>query len=191
VELSPRIKNEFNKINKAYIKNAAAIIFRNKLYIAVPEGSSTVNNMVIEYDLVYENFMIKRGLTINSFIEFNGSLIFSSTDGKLYSYDTGDTFNGTQISSFWDSGIITLDRMDKRKYLRTINFVASGSGTLRITLTNEFGTQNTKDIALTSTTKSYEVKLKIKGKLLSFRIENVAGADFELKQPQFNLEIPD
>lgn len=189
VNLTPRIKDIFNSINKEYIKNATAIVFKNKYYISVPVDSSTTNNLVIEYDITLKNFMVRKDINASCFIELDGQLLFSTNAGSIFIYDSGGDYNGNLINSTWESGDITLGTENKKKFIQKLCFIGSGNGTIRITLNSESNTVY-KDIVLSSTEQPYAIRIKNKGKIINFKIENLNGCDFVIKQPQFIVNIP-
>lgn len=190
INLAPRIKKEFAKINQAAVKSSVAAMYKGKYYLAVPTGSATVPDMVIEYDTVNDAFMIRRGMTIKSMIVFDDKLLYADNAGKVLQYNSGTTYNGTAISSYFLTGDLYADRLDKYKSLNQVHLIASGSGTIRISAISEKKTVY-KDIVLTSSEKPYKIRMRNKGKIMSFKFENVSGATFTIKQPQINLLIQD
>ena len=71
-----RIKGYFRCLNQAALPGACAEVYNDKLYMAVPEETSTINNAVIEYDILNDSFMIRRGMEITQFLEYDGKTAF-------------------------------------------------------------------------------------------------------------------
>jgi hypothetical protein len=56
VPLSESIQKTINTINKAHVDKASAVYFDNKYYLAVPTGSSEVNNTVLIYNFLNKSW---------------------------------------------------------------------------------------------------------------------------------------
>jgi hypothetical protein len=190
IPVSEKIKNTWKNINKSYIQNSVAILHENKYIIAVPEGNSTTNNLIIEYDVLNKSFMFTRGFNVTDFLEFEDKLLFSSTDGKVYEYNSGDNFNGQPIDGYFEIGTSDLGYPEGIKEIEHIYFTANGNGSIKITC-NYDGKTKSKIVSLSSTDKVYRVKINSSGRLMNFKFENVDGSTFTIKQPKvlYTLDI--
>lgn len=178
--ISDKINNFISTLNKDYLKYSVAYFYDNKYILAVPEGTSAKNNAIIEFNTKTNAFMIIRGIGVNSFIEFEDKLLFTNDSGKVYVYGTGDSFNGALITSYWETWINDLGTPEGLKDIEYVYFTGSGNGQVKISVITE---RNTKSsiVGLKEGTSIYRVKIKNKGRLLGFRIENVNGSYFNIE----------
>ena len=165
--ISFKVKNTLANINLTYENLSAGIIFNGKYILAVPEGTSTKNNLIIEYDIYNNSFVLIRGFEVSSFLVFDNKLLFVNDDGKIYQYAVSDI----NQSSYWLSGKMDLDKSDAIKETEYFYFYAQGTGTIKVSLITENKTTE-KLVPLTSDLKPYRVNLKAKGRILQFKIEN-------------------
>lgn len=188
VKVTDKICDTWETLNKNYLNKSVGYYYKNKYIVAVPEGDSTVNNLIIEYDTVNDSFMLHRGRTINSFVEFDNKLLYTDSSGTIQEYSNGDTYNGNQIVSYWDMGVNDKGYPTAMKSSQYLYFIGSGNGSVKFICTTE---RKTKEIVVTLTTteKPYKVKLKNKGRLVGLRIENVNGSDFCIVSPMLTLEM--
>lgn len=188
--ISQKIQKTYESVNKDYIEYSVAILHKNKYIIAVPEGTSMENNLIIEYDVLNKNFIFRRGFVVTDFIEFEDKLLFSSTDGKVYEYNIGDTFNGVLIDSYYETGISDWNYPEGVKEIDYLYMTANGTGSVKITC-NADSKVKEKIVALTATDKIYPVKINTRGRLINFKFSNVNGSKFALKSVKilFDLDL--
>lgn len=178
--MSQPLGNLFSTLNDAVIDKATGIVWGDKYILAVPEGSSMDNNLVIEYDFMRKNFMIKRGFKIASFGEYQGKLLYVGTDNKIYEYSVTDKFDTQSIEAFWETGYSDLGVPEASKDISDLYFTATGSGNIKISVTTENGTQSVTQ-TLVNTEKPYHLIFIHAGRLIKVRIENISGSSFTLK----------
>jgi len=100
---SDKVKEIIKNMNKTYAKNATAVFFDNRYIVALPEGNSTRNNVVIELDLVKKQFTVKRGFQVNDFLVYDDKLLFCNDSGYVLEYDSGEAFDDNPIEAFWET----------------------------------------------------------------------------------------
>lgn len=175
-------------INPAYAKNAVSIIHKNVLYCAFPEGTSTTNNAVFVYDLLAKSLMIWRGLEVTDFMEYEDKLLFTNATGYVYYIDSDATaFDGTAITSFWETPWQDLDAFRVTKTADTLYFYAKGNGMLRVDITFDNKTK-TKNLALKEIGKLYTIDTNLEGRRFKLKFSNVTGSNFELTAPELTYE---
>jgi hypothetical protein len=102
-----RIPNFWARINKANIHKAVAEVWDGLLWIALPEGASTVNNVVLIYDLSGGKFWVYRGINASCFAIYNdgsSEKLYSGSslsDGFIQQQDTGTDDNGAAIEAWF------------------------------------------------------------------------------------------
>jgi len=175
-------------INPSYASQAVSIVYKNKLYCAFPEGTSTTNNAVFVYDLLNKNLMVWRGLAVSDFMEYEDDLLFTNATGYVNHFDKdATTFDGTAISAFWETPWQDLDAYRVTKTTDELYFYASGHGVLRVDVTFD-GKTKTKNVTLVSTGKLHTLPLNLEGRRFKMKFSNVSGSDFELTAPELTYE---
>jgi hypothetical protein len=186
-KISDKLNETWKTLNKDALINSVAICKDSKYILAVPEGTSTVNNLIIEYDNTTGSFMLKRGKTVNSFVDFKDKILYTDESGKIFEYESGDMNNGNIIDSFWESGITDQGFPNSIKYSDYLYFTGSGNGDVRFVFKTERGSKE-KVVTLTTDEILYKVKLKNKGRQLSLRIENINGSNYKIVSPTLMVE---
>ena len=113
-----KIEPDVFDINESLIEGCAAIQYKNKIWLAVPKGStSTANNYVYQYDFVRASSESRQigawgrfdSLNINDFTVHDGELYGGSSleDGFVYKLDTGTSDNGSAIDSYYKTAEIS------------------------------------------------------------------------------------
>lgn len=175
-------------MNREYAHRAVATIYGRKYILSIPIDDSKVNNLIIEYDMDTNAFVFKDNIDATSFLEIDGKLLFRNQVGAIFEYDKGDTFDGKPIHMIWESGMNTYGEQQARKILNRIYFTASGKNGVRIRSTSE-RKEVEKVLALTDEKAFYRERLRNKGRLLKFTIENIDGGELELAQFQYMLDL--
>lgn len=175
-------------INPSYAKNAVSIIYKQKLYCAFPEGTSTTNNAVFVYDLLNNTLMIWRGVSVTDFMEYEDKLLFTNSTGYVFNIDeTATSFDGTAINAFWETPWQDLDAFRVTKTADTLYFFAKGNGMLRVDMTFDNKTK-TKNITLTANGKLHQLSTNLEGRRFKLKFSNILGSKFELTQPELTYE---
>jgi hypothetical protein len=187
VPIHEKIRDTFNNLNKDALDKSVGVWFKGKYILAVPEGTSTVNNLIIEFNPTIGSYMLIRGATVNSFVDFKDKLLFSDNSGNVYEYNIGTTFNGSPVTMFWETGINS-KYQNAIKNIDSMYFIGSGNGKVKITCITERATRSTV-VNLTASDLPYKPKLKNKGRVMRFRFENVDGSSINIKSPQALLEL--
>ena len=177
--VSSEISDIFNELNFDCLNNSCAYLYKNKYILAVPLKGSTVNDLVIEYDLINKTFMFKEGIKVNRFVDYGDKLLFSNDDG-IFIYDNGESFNGTNINSFWETGYNDLDVPNAVKEIGEIYFTGVGNGDVKVSCITE-KKEKFKVVKLSQGEKVYRVNINNKGRLVKFKIENVEGSNITIK----------
>lgn len=183
-----RIKAYFSTLNQEVLAGACAGAHNGKLYMAVPEGDSTVNNAVIEYDILNGSFMIRRGLTVTQFLEYDGRLLFCGPNGYVYAFDEGVDQDGGVIEAVYETPWEDLGRRDLKKTLDELYMVAEGKGRLLLTLITDCMRRR---YVVTLPRRAEVVRLPVfaEGRRFKLRFENAAGASFTIARPQIRYEV--
>jgi hypothetical protein len=96
--ISDRITNEYlQSINDAYKHLCAAGAIGNSIFWSIPHGTSTVNNLILEYRVDLDRWYVHTG-NIVQFAKIGNTLYGLANDGKIYNMQSGTTDAGTAIA---------------------------------------------------------------------------------------------
>lgn len=191
--ISDRIKDIIKNLNQSAIGSSTGIYFNGKYYLAVPEGN-TYNSTILVYNLNTNVFSPPiRGVNVNQFVEFNNQLLYVTNNGTLCQLETGTNFDGTSISTYYETVTTDLGAMNAKKMTDYLYFTGRGNGDVKFTLTmyDKKGKVKTKikQVTLTQVEMPYAVKMNCSGRSMMLRIENVNGSEIHIKKPEMPLEI--
>jgi len=105
---SGTIPQTWANVNKAALSGAVAGYNRayNCLWFHVPEGASTVNNMVLVFDLTSQSWWVFRGISASCMVDYddgNAMHVYTghATQGYVVEQNIGLSDFGAAISSYW------------------------------------------------------------------------------------------
>lgn len=182
-----RMKAYFRTLNQAALSGACAAVYNDKLFMAIPEGSSAVNNAVIEYDILNDSFMLRRGMEVTQFMEYDDKLLFCAPDGYVYSFDEGTSLDGKNIEAIYETPWEDLGRRDLVKTLQELYVVLEGRGRLLVTLITDT-MKRSYVINLPRRAEVMRLPVFAEGRRFKLRFENVAGSWFTITRPQVLYE---
>lgn len=125
--VSKKIPNFWkNNVNKAYLYKAIVIAWDDLIWVALPEGSSTVNNMILILDPEGDKFWVWRSINARSLAIFdNGTKkALYSGDSTLTGFvreqdiDTDD--DGVAIEAYWVGQAYSNNTAERFKRARRI-----------------------------------------------------------------------
>jgi hypothetical protein len=178
VPLSESIQKTIDTINKAHVDKASAVYFDNKYYLAVPTGTSEVNNTLLIYNFLNKswesidtvNNVDTDGNSFSSF-EFTKLLVagkglkrgvyVTNTDGgihKLEVFDDGidrvitdigtTTEKETRVQGSASTRMFTLGSIDRKKFKDFEIHLESSA-------------DNSSDLSITATTENVDSELNL------------------------------
>ena len=158
---------------------AASAACGDTLYFAVKEnGTSVHNDLLIEYDVVRDCFLLRRGFETVDIASCYGTLYILTGGGEVAVLNQGTTYGGEPIEAFWETP--WLDGASALTVKQTVEAVLTGTGgPLKIYVLGE--TREGDSVALlTGADRPTEFPLRSMGRRLKLRIENVSGSDFDV-----------
>lgn len=134
--------NEYGfSLNKTHMSKACAVLYDNKYIIAIPTGTSTVNNTVLVHDFMTEAWYIIKGWFPSSWIEFDNRLFYTdANDGRIlevFTGTTGDYAMGPETSAaaptnsiefVYQSKVLDFDNPENYKQLDAIEVEFNPTG---------------------------------------------------------------
>lgn len=151
-------------LNTVQVSKAAAVYFDNKYIIAIPTGSSTINNLVCIYDFITSSWYTITGWYPAGWQVFNNNLYYiDGNDGRVvqcFTGNIGDIGTSHPVSSAtvginfdYISKIFDFDNPDNYKLMDSLGLEFQPSGNYNATVNLNFdnsGWQLAGTIALTA-----------------------------------------
>jgi hypothetical protein len=148
-------------LNSSYIKKCTAVVYKNKIYLAVPYGQAqTANNRVYVYDFVRASSQDRTvgawsyapNPPINNFAVHGGSLFAGSTNGTVYQMDSGYSADGSAYDSYyWTAPLYgKAEHKDYYKIWRYVDIIVecTGNWTMTVKYTTDFQTESGTPITI-------------------------------------------
>lgn len=157
--LSAKISGKIGNINTTYYEQCASIYHDNMWMLSYPEGSSTTNNAIVVFQLLYGAWVYWKGINANCFNEFIDTdnmvnLYYGADDeGQTYKMLTNNYTDGvgTAIDAYWYSPQYDLGTFNRRKRFPFVDIqVRALTGTLGIDIILD-GSVTAKTAELAST----------------------------------------
>lgn len=158
-DFSVRVENFALGINPAQLAKCAAGTDGRYLYFAIPYGSATENNRILQYDTVHKTWATWTGIAVTHFLRIGSKLYLGDATGRVLLVG-GATDNGTAITSTAITKPFTAASMARRQQWFKLWVVASISAgsTLSIYVSP---TARGEDWVLTNTmTASADIQFK-------------------------------
>ena len=158
---------------------AASAACGDILYFAVKEHSaSTHNDLLIEYDVLRDCFLLRRGFETVDLMGCYGTLYILTGRGEVAVLNEGTTYGGTAIAAYWETP--WLDGASMLTVKQTVEAVLTGTGgPLKVKALAE-SREGDCTLSLSGENTPKEFLLRSIGRRLKLRIENVNGSDFDL-----------
>lgn len=127
--LTERIKNTWSKLNRRRLNQAAAEFFDHKIRLDVPNGSSSVNNFRIVYDVLRKAIVLEQfnahASCYTKFVEAGQEeLLFGHAgNGQVSKGDIGTTDAGEDIISTWGTKHFNFGSSATEKKIRRLRLV--------------------------------------------------------------------
>lgn len=185
--ISQKVHKIIKNMNPAYRDKAVGVFYDNKYILAIPEGDSTENNCVLEYDTLTSQWTVKRGFNVNSFLVFRDTLLFSNDSGYVLEYGKGNDFDGVSIEAYWTTPRTTLGSIAKT--IRSTYFYGDLENITPggMKLISDFD-GNVVETLISEPIKKGK-RHRNKGRKFNLRIENVNGSRFRLRVPELQIDI--
>ena len=159
---------------------AASAACGDTLYFAVKEHTSSVHNdLLIEYDVLRDCFLLRRGFETVDLMSCYGTLYVLTGKGEVAVLNDGATYGGDPIEAFWETP--WLDGASTLTVKQTVEAVLTGTGgPVRVYVLGE-AREGESVSELTGENLPTEFLLRSVGRRLKLRIENVNGSDFDIR----------
>ena len=152
------------------------------LYFAIrTRHGALYNDMLIEYDVLRDRFMLRTGFTAADLCTVHGVLYLLTGAGKLVAFDGNTTYDGDPIDAWWTTPALDLGRKDTNKTL--LRLTATGTGRIAVRAESDGGRYETT-VRLSSVPIGVtEIPLRGVGRVFRLRFGSVNGEPFTLDAP--------
>ena len=152
------------------------------LYFAIrTRYGAPYNDTVIEYDVLRDRFMLRRGFTAVDLCSVHGVLYVLTGDGKLVLFDGNTSYDGDPIDVSYATPAIDLGRKDTAKTL--LRLTASGEGQIRVRLSADGGVYETTARLSSVPEGVTEIPLRGTGRVFRLTFSSVGGRPFRIDAP--------
>ena len=169
-------------LQSADLNHARAAACDDMLYFAI--GSRVglpYNDIVIEYDVPRDRFMLRKGFTAADLCAVHGVLYALTGKKKLVFFDNNNSYDGDPIDAYWETPRMDFGHKETNKTL--LSLFASGSGKVKVRATSNGGTYETETLFSNVADSVDEIPLRGVGRTFRLRFSSVDGAPFTLDAP--------
>lgn len=157
----------------------ASVACGDSLFFAVKEkASSTHNDLLIEYDVLRDCFLLRRGFEIVDLQSCYGTLYVLTGKGEVAVLNEGETYGDDPIEAYWESPWLAGSSVFTEKRAREAAVVGTG-GPVKVRIWG-YGQAHEGGGDLLGEQLPQEFLLCSDGRQLKFRLENVNGSDFAI-----------
>lgn len=112
-EISQRVRPYLEGINKTYKAKCVAGSSGKYIYLAIPYGDTTENNLILEYDTELGKWYPQTGNVVD-FVTIGETLYGISSTGQPMQFNSGTTFGGTAIPWSHITGVWHMNAYTKK-----------------------------------------------------------------------------
>ena len=171
------IEKFWKTVNPAAMDQMCAVLFKNRYYLAVPTGNSTVNNALIVYNVEEGSFLLYTEVYIESLMETDDVLYATSSSlpGKILviNYDSWETGVASGKLTKWKTPWMDFSRKSIAKGGYEIYFspeVKGGPVTFRFSIETEKKTKSKQVTVQTTTFQAKQKRIRFGGTGRKFRL---------------------
>ncbi len=166
----------------ANLNAARAAACDDTLFFAIRSRyGAPYNDMLIEYDVLRDRFMLRSGFTTVDLCTVHGTLHALTGDGRTVVFDGNTTYGGDPIDAYWYTPVLDLGRKDADKTL--LRLTASGTGRIRVRVEANGGVYETVARLSSVPLSVTEIPLRGVGRVFRLRFSSVDGEPFRLDAP--------
>jgi len=182
----PMIERLWKTVNRSAMDQMCAVLYKNKYYLAIPTGNSSVNNALIVYDTEEGTFLYYTDIYIESMLATEDALYAtsSSVPGKIFiiNFDSWETGVCSGKPTKWETPWMDFGRKSYAKGGYEVYFspeVKGGPVTFRFSIQTEKKIKTKNVTVQTTTFKAKQKKVRFGGTSRKFKliIETISQQD--------------
>ena len=166
----------------ADLTGTRSAVLNDTPYFAVrSRHDAPYNDIVIEYDVLRDRFMLRTGFTVADLCTVHGTLYALTGAGKFVAFDGNNSYDGDPIHVRWTTPAMDLGRKDTNKTL--LRLTLSGTGRIGVRAESDGGVYETQALLNSVPLSVTEIPLKGVGRVFRLRFSSVNGAPFTVDAP--------
>lgn len=167
-------------LGKADLSRCIGASCGDKLYFAVKEDPAvTHNDVLIEYDVRRDAFMLRRGFACVDMVSHHGTLYLLTGAGTIVRFGEGTTYDGQPIAAYWDTPRLDMESKLSDKQLLQLSLTGTG-GAIEVTAYTDLRQHATCSLMPASADTVLEAPLRAAGRRVRLRIANRHGSFFTI-----------
>lgn len=195
-----RLKMLAERINRRAADKACSVIWKEKMYVALPIDGSEINNAVLIWDMSEKIYMLMTEYRVDSWLVYHGDgaerLLFARNN-RIMVMD-GDMNDGAEIKSRWispwvDVGGKNAKKSSGRVYMSIEAHTVDGSTPkIKLIMKSDKKTREKEVEIKKSGMTVIRPRVKVRGRMLRFGIETAEGTRITIHQGvQIKIESDD
>ncbi len=139
------------------------------------------DNALIEYDIVRQTYMVRRGFEISDLCARDGVLYFMNDQRVIYRFDEGADYDGAPIEAYWRTPLTDLNSKPGIKCLQEMYLRGAAEDAGAVLLLDARIGRNLHSYRCLMPEREedvLEIPLKNEGRTFSLRFSNEAGSRF-------------
>lgn len=167
-------------LKQADFTDCVSACCNDTLYFAVRENPTSENNdVLIEYDVLRDRFMLRRGFGIAGMQGYHGTLYLLTDRKTVVRLDDSEDYDGEPIEAWWTTPRLDFGHKETKKQLG--HFFCTGTGgPMRLSVNMAIGRYDALVAFSGSDNVTHDVVLRGEERVFTLRFSNVQGSRFHL-----------
>ena len=166
-------------LRQANLSGAICAACDDMLYFAFRSNAeATAFDTMIEYDLLRDCCMLRRGFSLVDMQSLSGRLYALTSTGKAVRFDDSTDYDGDPIEAWWQMPAMDFGHKEANKTL--LSLTACGQGAIAVRAESNGGTYETQATFPQTPLSVAEIPLRGVGRVFRLRFSNVNGQPMRL-----------
>ncbi len=175
-------------LQTANLQDIASAACGDRLYFLFRSENGEALDTMLEYDVLRDRFMVRRGFLLRDLSVASGWLCALSDAGRVVRFDGSPDYDGDPIEAWWDTPLLDFGHKEADKTL--LSMTATGAGTLAVTVESNGARYETQAVLDEHPLSVTEIPLCMVGRVFRLRFSNVNGQPLRLDaKPTLLLDL--
>lgn len=168
-----------DRVNRGYLDKAVAGMRDGVYCLAVPVNGSTFCNAIIEYDTRERTFAFRTGVTVETFLQINERLFYTSATEPGKMFELRDDV-GHPLPVIWKSGYQDIGAKHSVKSAFTIYFIAEAETPCQLYVGIRTEKKLKQKLISVAPGKGIRTHLSNRGRFFRLEIKSLSAAPFTI-----------
>ncbi len=168
-----RARTFLQGLSRPWAHMACAAAHEGCVYLSVPTDGSSVNNALLALNQTDGYFMIHRGVCAQSFLSFDGRLLFGGPDGVVYALAAGGGARASYVTPWMDAGAPCED-----KWVQSVTL--QGTGELLLCVESD-ARKKLLPVRFGPSERALTLPVRQRCRRFRLRVDGAPGGDFLLR----------